>query len=253
MITLAGSLRNYPGFPPFVAHATMQDLFGSEMSSVYSSTLAKLPEYAKTIAAQNGGASTAAEQEVLLKTQLDLLWAGNTPTSEIVPGVFGKFTGVAFWPLQPFSRGSIHINSTDMIAPPGIDAKFLQLEFDVTVAVATAKFARKVLTTPPLSGVVNTTTLTPSFDLVPEDASDDVWLKWMKSPGSIGPNYHPLGTCAMLPKEKGGVVNNDFKVYGTSNVRVVDLSVIPLQVAGHSMAPLYGVAEWASRKIKNSQ
>ena len=54
----------------------------------------------------------------------------------------------------------------------------------------------------------------------------------------------------MLPKKYGGVVDNDFKVYGTSNVRVVDLSVIPLQVSGHSTALLYGVAEWASEKIK---
>lgn len=53
----------------------------------------------------------------------------------------------------------------------------------------------------------------------------------------------------MLPKEMGGVVDNDFKVYGTENVRFVDLSVVPLQLAEHSMAPLYGIAEWASQKI----
>jgi len=56
----------------------------------------------------------------------------------------------------------------------------------------------------------------------------------------------------MLPRTMGGVVDNDFKVYGTENVRVVDLSVVPLQVAGHSTSLLYGIAEWASQKIKTS-
>jgi hypothetical protein len=41
----------------------------------------------------------------------------------------------------------------------------------------------------------------------------------------------------MLPREKGGVVDPTFKVYGTSNLRVVDLGVIPLQLACHTQSP----------------
>ena len=37
----------------------------------------------------------------------------------------------------------------------------------------------------------------------------------------------------MLPRDKGGVVNNKLMVYGTKNIRVVDLSVLPLQTAVH--------------------
>lgn len=249
---IAGSsLRNYTGFPVFVAHASFNDLFGSNASSVYQAALAKLPEYAATIAAQNGGASTAAVQEQLLKTQLDLLINSNMPASEIVPAVIANFVGGAFWPLQPLSRGSVHINSTNRTARPVLDAKFLQLDFDKTMVIATAKYVRNFLMTAPFSNLINSSTLTPGFKEIPQDASDDVWLEWVTSKNtSISPNYHHLGTCAMLPKDMGGVVDNNFKVYGTENVRVVDLSVIPLQVAGHSTALLYGVAEWASQKIK---
>lgn len=35
------------------------------------------------------------------------------------------------------------------------------------------------------------------------------------------PVIHPIGTVAMLPREMGGAVGSDLKVYGTSNVRVV--------------------------------
>lgn len=242
--------QNFSGFPTFVAHASLQDLFGSDTSSIYNFTLAKLPEYAAAIAAQNGGASSAATQQLLLRTQLDLLLNSNTPASEIAPAGIGNFIGTVFWPLQPFSRGSVHINSTDMTAQPTIDPRFYQFDFDGQMAVATARFSRKFLTTPPVADFVNASTLNPGFELVPEDASDEVWLDWIKTKSEFQPNYHHLGTCAMLPRTSGGVVDNDFRIYGTKNVRVVDLSVVPLQVAGHSTALLYGIAEWASEKIK---
>lgn len=244
--------ENPTGFPAFVAHASLEDLFGSETEAFYNSTLARLPEYAATIAAQNGGASSAEAQEHILKTQLDLLFKSNTPTSELVPAALGPILGGVFWFLQPFSRGNVHINSTERTVQPVIDAKFFQLDIDGQVAVATARFIRKFLTTSPTSDRINVTSITPNFETVPEDASDDVWLDWIKTKSNFSPNFHHLGTCAMLPKKYGGVVDNEFRVYGTKNVRVVDLSVIPLQVAGHSTALLYGVAEWAAEKIKKS-
>jgi choline dehydrogenase-like flavoprotein len=50
----------------------------------------------------------------------------------------------------------------------------------------------------------------------------------------------------MLPRGLGGVVDADLRVYGTKNLRVVDASVLPFQVAGHLTATLYGVAERAA-------
>lgn len=54
----------------------------------------------------------------------------------------------------------------------------------------------------------------------------------------------------MMAREVGGVVDSQFKVYGTKNVRVVDASVIPLQLSGHPTATLYAVAERAADLIK---
>ncbi|KAI1174485.1 hypothetical protein F4777DRAFT_381833 [Nemania sp. FL0916] len=241
--------QNYTGFPAFVAYLSLQDVLGSKTQSVYHSTLAKLPGYAAVIAAQNGGASSAAVQEHLLRTQLDLLLKSNTPASEIAPGMLGDAFGAVYWPLQPLSRGSIHINTTNATAQPMIDGKFFQLDFDVQLAVATSKFVRRLFTTPPVSEIIDLDSLSPGFDVVPENATDEQWTAWLRS-SPTAPNLHHLGTTAMLPRSMGGVVDNEFKVYGTKNVRVVDLGVLPFQVAGHSMAVLYGIAEWASEKIK---
>ncbi|KAJ4287125.1 hypothetical protein N0V88_007747 [Collariella sp. IMI 366227] len=67
--------------------------------------------------------------------------------------------------------------------------------------------------------------------------------------GSVN-GMHVIGSCAMLPRELGGVVDARAKVYGTRNVRVVDASIIPMQLSGHTMAPVYAVAERAAGLIK---
>lgn len=43
-----------------------------------------------------------------------------------------------------------------------------------------------------------------------------------------------LGTLSMLPREHNGVVNPRLLVYGTKNIRVADLSIVPLQLAAHT-------------------
>lgn len=54
----------------------------------------------------------------------------------------------------------------------------------------------------------------------------------------------------MLPREQGGVVDANLRVYGLANVRVADASVPPISLSTHLMASTYGVAEQASNIIR---
>lgn len=54
----------------------------------------------------------------------------------------------------------------------------------------------------------------------------------------------------MMPRELGGVVDSKLRVYGVSNVRVVDASVMPFQVSGHLTSTLYTLSERAADIIK---
>lgn len=56
----------------------------------------------------------------------------------------------------------------------------------------------------------------------------------------------------MLPRDMGGVVDTRLVVYGTKNIRVVDSSIMPIQVAAHLMAPTYGIAEKAADLVRPS-
>lgn len=47
----------------------------------------------------------------------------------------------------------------------------------------------------------------------------------------------------MLPRDKGGVVDARFKVYGTKNIRVVDLFVLPIHTAVHPQTFVFAIAE----------
>jgi len=65
--------------------------------------------------------------------------------------------------------------------------------------------------------------------------------------------YHVSGSCAMLPKELGGVVNERLVVYGTANIRVVDASIFPLEPLGNIQTTVYAVAEKAADMIKEDR
>lgn len=62
--------------------------------------------------------------------------------------------------------------------------------------------------------------------------------------------YHPMGSCAMLPREKGGVVDAELRVHGVRGLRVVDASVFPLHVQGNIVSLVYAVAEKVADMIR---
>ncbi|PGH15606.1 hypothetical protein AJ80_05470 [Polytolypa hystricis UAMH7299] len=229
------------------------DLFGSKITGIEASTRASLSKWAQAIVDASGSSAlqvTAIEK--LLRVQHDLLFKHNVTAAEILTGVAPlgvELFGSSFWTLMPFSRGNVHLQSTENIHKPLIDPRFFLIDFDLTTAVALGKLARKFW----LSKRVNEFTKTqvvPPVNILPKDATDAQWESFMRANSTD--NYHAIGTASMMPRELGGVVDPELRVYGTANVRVVDASVLPIRFSGHPMATIYAVAERAADIIKKA-
>ncbi|KAJ3882837.1 GMC oxidoreductase-domain-containing protein [Lentinula edodes] len=62
-----------------------------------------------------------------------------------------------------------------------------------------------------------------------DDRAIDDYIK-----ATVGTTWHSLGTCAMKPRAAGGVVDSRLNVYGVENLKVADLSIVPLNVGANT-------------------
>ncbi|KAI0724911.1 alcohol oxidase [Fomitopsis betulina] len=153
-----------------------------------------------------------------------------------------KHVTLCFGMNAPFSRGSIHIASTDPTAYPVIDPHICEEPYDLQTMVESVKLNRKLLQTDPLASIISE--VSPGSSVQTDEQIAD-WLR-----DNVNTTYHTTSSCSMLPREDGGVVNSSLKVYGTANIRVVDLSVVPMQIGSHTQAIVYAIAEQASDIVK---
>ncbi|EJT96829.1 alcohol oxidase, partial [Dacryopinax primogenitus] len=128
---------------------------------------------------------------------------------------------------RPFSRGSIHIASRDPVEQPLMDPHYFEHDFDMQLLVEGLKFARKVAEEEPFRSCI-----VREVDPGPAVQTDKEMREYIID--GLMTAFHTVGSCSMLPREKGGVVDSRLKVYGTENVRVVDLSIVPLHIAAHT-------------------
>nr|BBP86354.1 FAD dependent glucose dehydrogenase [synthetic construct] len=159
--------------------------------------------------------------------------------------VNNKYQTVNHVLIAPLSRGYTHIQSADIEDPANINPQYYSHPLDLDVHVASTKLARQIITASPGLGDINSGETEPGTNVT----SDEDVRKWLAD--NVRSDWHPVGTCAMLPKKLGGVVDSSLKVYGTANLRVVDASIMPLEVSSHLMLPTYGVAEKAADIIKS--
>jgi choline dehydrogenase-like flavoprotein len=132
----------------------------------------------------------------------------------------------------PFSRGTAHISSSDPLAPPIIDPKYFSNAGDLRLMALYLKHIIENAEKNLKNMVLNVHAPSPEKYKTVEDYEE--YLRTY-----AGTTYHPVGTCSMMSKEKGGVVDSNLKVYGTSNIRVADASILPVMPSGHILSACY--------------
>lgn len=158
------------------------------------------------------------------------------------------FASLGWAQSHPLSRGSTHISSAGADAMPDIDPGYFSHPADLEIM---ARHVRAL-----------DQTLRPRAELAAYFKPDgkrnhpDAFKlgdlegakKYVLDTATAA--YHACGSAAMLPREKGGVVDSKLVVYGTDNLRIVDASIFPLIPRGNIMSSVYAVAEKAADIIK---
>jgi choline dehydrogenase-like flavoprotein len=171
---------NFTGLAGFAAYFNVDDVFGDELAVFNESVADSIKQYAEKTANASGIIDRAVTEK-LFRMQYDLIFKNRLPISEIIvsPSATGPIT-IEYWGLLPFSRGSIHINSSNASASASINPNYFMLDYDMHQQIATAKMARKFANTAPFSEALSGE-VTPGLDTVPANASDADWEKWLKS------------------------------------------------------------------------
>jgi choline dehydrogenase len=143
--------------------------------------------------------------------------------------------------LRPESRGWVKLVSPDPAVPPEIRANYLATEFDRRTNVEGLKLLRRILHAPAMQPYI-AEECEPGASV----ATDEELLAYCRERGST--IYHPCSTCRM-GQDPRAVVDEQLRVRGLGNLRVVDASIMPAVVSGNTNAAVVMIAEKASDMI----
>ncbi|HTR82856.1 MAG TPA: GMC family oxidoreductase N-terminal domain-containing protein [Reyranella sp.] len=171
-----------------------------------------------------------------------------TPASykEGVQSTLDDFPGmtIASWQQRPDSIGYVRAKSADPFAAPTIQPNYLAAESDRTVLLAGMKIARKLLHSKPLEKYYDREEFPGS-----EKQSDEELMTAAKQRGTT--TFHLMGTCRMGPdSDPTSVVDDQLRVRGLSNLRVVDASIMPTMPSANLNASVLMIAEKAADMIR---
>ncbi|KAJ0426706.1 hypothetical protein BJY00DRAFT_306703 [Aspergillus carlsbadensis] len=181
------------------------------------------------------------------------------PEVEYLPvyGYFGEQANYAHGPddgynyvslasalVAPLSRGTVDIASTDTEDSPVIDPHWFSHPGDLEVAVAGFRRSREIMSARAVSPVVIGEEQHPG----PGVQTDEEIVEFLRNASNTV--HHACCTAAMgRSDDRDAVVDVDGRVYGVSNLRVVDASIMPFLTPGHPISLLYGLAEKIAESI----
>lgn len=144
--------------------------------------------------------------------------------------------------LRPQSRGTVRIVSADPYEHPAIQPNYLSTPGDRQTAANAIRLTRRIVAQPALSRYQPE-----EFRPGPDMQTDE---QLAKAAGGIGTTiFHPVGT-AKMGSDPMAVVDDNLRVFGVRNLRVVDASIMPTIVSGNTHAPVTMIAEKAADLIQ---
>uniref|UniRef100_A0A146M9T9 Glucose dehydrogenase [acceptor] n=2 Tax=Lygus hesperus TaxID=30085 RepID=A0A146M9T9_LYGHE len=154
--------------------------------------------------------------------------------------------------ILPKSKGYITLRSSDPFDPPKISPFYLSDPHDVNVLIEGIRFAIKLSQASSLRkwGIRMEKIDYPPCD-VHKYNSDAYWECIIRH--KTGPENHPAGTAKMgTHPEMSAVVDPELRVYGVTNLRVMDASIFPYLPNGNPISVIIMVAEKGAHMLESA-
>nr|XP_033340102.1 glucose dehydrogenase [FAD, quinone]-like [Megalopta genalis] len=148
--------------------------------------------------------------------------------------------------LHPKSTGEVKLNSTNPFDPPLINPKYLTNKDDIALLIDGLQFVKKLVQTSVMKSI-GASIYEKHFPGCENENFDSkkYWECYIQHLTLT--SYHPAGTCRM-----GNVVDQKFRVYGVTNLYVIDASVLPTLPSGNINAAVLMLTEKAARTFKQN-
>ncbi|MGC9537426.1 GMC family oxidoreductase [Streptomyces sp. UG1] len=143
---------------------------------------------------------------------------------------------------HPRSRGRVLLRSADPLTKPVIEHELLANPKDIADLTAACRLTRDIFAADAMRPYI-------VDEMLPSGSveTDGDWEEYFRSHAWRG--EHPCGTCKM-GNDDSAVVDPRLRVHGVEGLRVVDASVMPTVISGHTNAPTVMIAERASDFIR---
>ncbi|PQE23131.1 GMC oxidoreductase protein [Rutstroemia sp. NJR-2017a WRK4] len=166
------------------------------------------------------------------------------------PGTEKYFT-MGIHLAHPLSRGSVHIKSSSTplsSSDISIDPNFFSHPFDLEILARHVQLAEKIAMTEPLSNHIKVDGKRSPGMPKAGGFADITTAKNYVLERTAGA-HHWTGSCTMMPRELGGVVDSELRVFGCDNLRVCDASIMPISPRSNPQGIIYAIAEHAAEII----
>ena len=146
--------------------------------------------------------------------------------------------------LQPTSRGTVRIRSSEPSEAPSIAPNYLATDEDRQVAADAIRTTHRLMQQKALARYRPT-----EFLPGPSVGDDDASLA--KAAGDIGTTiFHPVGTAKMgTASDPTAVVDERLRFHGVGALRIADASIMPTITSGNTNTPTAMIAEKAAAML----
>ncbi|MDA9162471.1 GMC family oxidoreductase N-terminal domain-containing protein, partial [Candidatus Pelagibacter ubique] len=147
--------------------------------------------------------------------------------------------------IRPTSRGHISVADKDSRTYAKIKMNYLSTDEDRSIAAAGLKLTRKIVLESETFKKFSPEEYRPGIHLTEDE---DILKAAADYAQTI---FHPVGTCKM-GQDDMAVVDDQLKVHGIKNLRVIDASIMPNITSGNTNAPTIMIAEKGADMILSS-